>query len=52
MHCKVADFGLAQHLYATATERLFTWQWLAPEVLDEKHVAYTEKIDVFSFGMP
>eukprot|EP01125_Pyxidicula_operculata_P014786 TRINITY_DN496_c3_g1_i1.p1 TRINITY_DN496_c3_g1~~TRINITY_DN496_c3_g1_i1.p1 ORF type:complete len:2368 (-),score=568.15 TRINITY_DN496_c3_g1_i1:56-7159(-) len=51
VHCKVADFGLAQKMYTNAAaERLFTWQWLAPEVLDED-MSYDERADVFSYGV-
>eukprot|EP01125_Pyxidicula_operculata_P003691 TRINITY_DN1493_c0_g1_i5.p2 TRINITY_DN1493_c0_g1~~TRINITY_DN1493_c0_g1_i5.p2 ORF type:complete len:2132 (-),score=469.27 TRINITY_DN1493_c0_g1_i5:6801-13196(-) len=51
VHCKVADFGLAQRLYVTLSERLFTWQWLAPEILDEKSLSYDHRVDIYSYGV-
>lgn len=50
VHCKVADFGLAQRMFVNSSERLFTWQWLAPEVLDEKNT-YDQRADIFSYGV-
>lgn len=55
---KVADFGLSR-LQAAAcgeplTAELGTWQWMAPEVVapwDQRGAVYTEKADVYSFGI-
>mmetsp|Transcript_2512 Transcript_2512/g.8926 ORF Transcript_2512/g.8926 Transcript_2512/m.8926 type:complete len:872 (+) Transcript_2512:51-2666(+) len=50
---KVADFGLSKAIPADKTQtntRVGTLNWLAPEVLAETS-PYTEKADVFSFGM-
>ena len=55
---KVADFGLSRLQAATCVEpltaELGTWQWMAPEVVapwDKKGAIYTEKADVYSFGI-
>ena len=55
---KVADFGLSRLQAATCAEpltaELGTWQWMAPEVVapwDKKGAIYTEKADVYSFGI-
>ena len=55
---KVADFGLSRLQAASCgeplTAELGTWQWMAPEVVapwDKKGAIYTEKADVYSFGI-
>ena len=55
---KVADFGLSRLQAATCgeplTAELGTWQWMAPEVVapwDKRGAIYTEKADVYSFGI-
>ena len=55
---KVADFGLSRLQAATCgeplTAELGTWQWMAPEVVapwDKRGAVYTEKADVYSFGI-
>jgi len=47
---KVCDFGLARkQAENTMTGQCGTFQWMAPEVIGSNH--YTEKADVFSFGI-
>ncbi len=51
---KVADFGLAQKLTTSSgiTDRLETWQWMAPEAFGVNSAAtYDERADVYSFGI-
>lgn len=55
---KVADFGLSRLQAASCgeplTAELGTWQWMAPEVVapwDKRGAVYTEKADVYSFGI-
>lgn len=51
---KVADFGLAQKLTSSngITDRLETWQWMAPEAFGLHATAsYNERADVYSFGI-
>ena len=47
--CKVGDFGMATILDFKLKEALSTWQWMAPEVLNNE--GYGETSDVFSFGI-
>ena len=49
MHCKLADFGWTRSLSNYMTNKIGTYQWMAPEVISGK--VYTEKADVFSFGI-
>jgi mitogen-activated protein kinase kinase kinase 9 len=49
MHCKIADFGWSRSLANYMTGKIGTYQWMAPEVISNE--AYTEKADVFSFGV-
>ena len=46
---KIADFGWTRLKADKMTEKIGTFQWMAPEVL--KTNTYTEKADVFSFGI-
>lgn len=50
---KVSDLGLSRFKPATSTALMTgqcgTWQWMAPEVMMGRH--YTEKVDVYSFGI-
>ena len=46
---KVADFGWTRTMAATMTGKIGTYQWMAPEVISGHN--YTEKADVFSFGI-
>ncbi|WOL19068.1 hypothetical protein Cni_G27865 [Canna indica] len=51
--CKVGDLGLAKVKYETLMSGGMrgTLPWMAPELLGGKENKYTEKIDVFSFGI-
>jgi alpha-tubulin suppressor-like RCC1 family protein len=46
---KIADFGSTKFLEVQMTKQKGTFQWMAPEVI--KGSSYTEKADVFSFGI-
>ena len=46
---KIADFGWTRLKAEKMTEKIGTFQWMAPEVL--KTSTYTEKADVFSFAI-
>jgi mitogen-activated protein kinase kinase kinase 9 len=46
---KIADFGSTKFLEVQMTKQKGTFQWMAPEVI--KGNSYTEKADVFSFGI-
>ena len=46
---KVADFGLSRAQSLTTMTAAGTPQWSAPEVIRQDY--YTEKADVFSFGV-
>eukprot|EP01083_Nonionella_stella_P241375 842968_1 len=47
---RLADFGLSREkVMTTMTAQTGTFQWMSPEVIAGKH--YTEKADVFSFGI-
>ena len=46
---KLADFGWTKGLENYMTGKIGTYQWMAPEVI--KSQKYTEKADVFSFGI-
>jgi len=46
---KVADFGWTRTMASTMTGKIGTYQWMAPEVISGHN--YTEKADVFSFGI-
>lgn len=49
---KLADFGLASKVLTSLSEVLFTWQWLAPEIIDtDSQAQYDERADIYSFGM-
>jgi alpha-tubulin suppressor-like RCC1 family protein/predicted Ser/Thr protein kinase len=49
LQVKIADFGSAKILKIQMTKQKGTFQWMAPEVI--KGSTYTEKADVFSFGI-
>lgn len=42
---KVADFGLAKMMNPDVSGNLGTWQWLAPEVIDQSNKFYDERSD-------
>lgn len=46
---KLADFGWTKGLQNYMTGKIGTYQWMAPEVVSSHQ--YTEKADVFSFGI-
>ncbi len=46
---KIADFGWTRVKAKEMTEKIGTWQWMAPEVIDTR--IYTEKADVYSYGI-
>jgi serine/threonine protein kinase len=46
---KLADFGWTRLRADKMTGKIGTYQWMAPEVIANQ--AYTEKADVFSFGI-
>ena len=46
---KIADFGWTRLKADKMTEKIGTFQWMAPEVLKTNN--YTEKADIFSFGI-
>jgi mitogen-activated protein kinase kinase kinase 9 len=46
---KLADFGWTKGLQNYMTGKIGTYQWMAPEVISAYQ--YTEKADVFSFGI-
>ena len=46
---KIADFGWTRLKSKKMTKKIGTFQWMAPEVLTSQD--YTEKADVFSFGI-
>lgn len=46
---KIADFGNTKFLQNQMTKQKGTFQWMAPEVI--LNTKYTEKADVFSFGI-
>ncbi|WOK95067.1 hypothetical protein Cni_G03774 [Canna indica] len=51
--CKVGDLGLSKVKYETLMSGGMrgTLPWMAPELLGGKDNKYTEKVDVFSFGI-
>lgn len=49
LNCKLADFGWTRILGKVMTSKIGTYQWMAPEVING--FKYTEKADVFSFGV-
>jgi len=51
IRAKVADFGLARRVFSSVSGFFGTWQWLAPEVIDIDTEEFTEKADVYSFGI-
>jgi len=48
-HLKVADFGLASMATSGHRSQAGNWAWMAPEML--RCESYTEKVDVYSFGI-
>jgi len=52
VNAKVADFGLAQIVEHSVGGGLGTFQWLAPEIIDNQSLPiYDERSDVYSFAM-
>ena len=49
LNCKLADFGWTRVKAKVMTSKIGTYQWMAPEVING--YKYTEKADVFSFGI-
>jgi serine/threonine protein kinase len=49
LQVKIADFGWARLRDNYMTKQRGTFQWMAPEVI--KKNSYTEKADIFSFGI-
>eukprot|EP01121_Diplochlamys_sp_Union-15-3_P012670 TRINITY_DN382_c0_g1_i2.p1 TRINITY_DN382_c0_g1~~TRINITY_DN382_c0_g1_i2.p1 ORF type:complete len:194 (+),score=26.11 TRINITY_DN382_c0_g1_i2:117-698(+) len=55
-HIKVTDFGMAKLIRKgpnamQMTGNVGTLAWVAPEVLDPSVTTYTEKVDVYSYGV-
>ena len=48
-NAKLADFGWTRIKANVMTAKIGTYQWMAPEVITSHK--YTEKADVFSFGV-
>lgn len=46
---KIGDFGWTKTLDEYMTNKIGTYQWMAPEVIGNK--PYTEKADVFSYSI-
>ena len=46
---KLADFGWTRKKYDLMTDKIGTYQWMAPEVIAGQN--YTELCDIFSFGI-
>ena len=46
---KLADFGWTRVMAESMTGKIGTYQWMAPEVINNEK--YTEKADVYSFGI-
>lgn len=46
---KIADFGWTRLKGDRMTNRIGTFQWMAPEVINGE--VYTEKADIFSYGI-
>lgn len=49
LRTKLIDFGWTRKLDIKMTGKIGTYQWMAPEVISSQ--MYTEKADVFSFGI-
>ena len=66
-HCKITDFGVSRQLARRSTSfsswqgdetvgiemtsYLGSIAWMAPEIMEGRTTVYSEKVDVFSFGM-
>ena len=53
---KICDFGIARHLKSKTTDVTMTGQqgsprYMAPEIIRSERVRYTNRIDVYSFGI-
>lgn len=49
LRIKIGDFGWTKTLEEYMTNKIGTYQWMAPEVIGSK--PYTEKADVFSYSI-
>ena len=49
LHVRIADFGWTKTLDKYMTNKIGTYQWMAPEVIGEPN--YSEKADVFSYSI-
>eukprot|EP00300_Choanocystis_sp_HF-7_P030142 c38907_g1_i1.p1 GENE.c38907_g1_i1~~c38907_g1_i1.p1 ORF type:complete len:558 (-),score=99.18 c38907_g1_i1:90-1763(-) len=49
-NCKICDFGLARPANQVLTEKVGTYQFMAPEMFSGKQ-RYNEKVDVYAFGI-
>lgn len=49
LRAKIADFGWTRLKGDRMTNRIGTFQWMAPEVIKTK--SYTEKADIYSYGI-
>lgn len=49
LNTKIADFGWTRFKADIMTNKIGTYQWMAPEVISSEQ--YSEKADVFSFGI-
>ncbi|EGR33833.1 protein kinase, putative, partial [Ichthyophthirius multifiliis] len=49
LRCKLADFGWTKAIDNYMSNKIGTYQWMAPEVISSN--SYTEKADVFSYGI-
>ncbi len=48
---KVADFGLSKDKNNDINTKMGTLNWVAPEILNDNSQPYTEKADMYSFGL-
>jgi hypothetical protein len=48
---KVADFGLSKDKNNDINTKMGTLNWVAPEILNDNSQPYTEKADLYSFGL-
>jgi len=50
-HIRVADFGLSKDKNNDINTKMGTLNWVAPEILSDNSMPYTEKADIYSFGL-